>query len=380
MNNAKPERRVVLQRLAAATTIGSWYAGQVDLQAQTKFDTIDVGFISSPTASHRQSYLRILAKCNGVRQISVVDPTGKTLEESKRLLGPRFRHSGTSTDQVLGTLRPALTVITLEAHQSPSAIEAALRLDSHVLVEKPACVKETQFERIVGLANARRREVMLAMATRSSPLIKKARQIIQQGLLGKPYAATMDWVADQTRLESPIYQASWLAFKQRAGGGKLIFHGIHYLDAIAFLTDQPVHQISAMCANVGGQPIEVEDAAVVHFQTRGGMLGTLNTGYYLDRGKQNQIRIWGSRGWIQLRMLPERQMRWKSSHPEAPNGIQEFSCPANPGLYELFFRDAIDFARGTREPPITTASSWRVLNTVFGAYRAAALGQTQVLD
>ena len=164
-------------------------------------------------------------------------------------------------------------MITLEAHQSPAAIASALQLDSHVLTEKPACVRKAQFDQIVDLANARGREVMLAMATRSSPLIKKAQQVIRRGFLGKPYAATMDWVADQTRLQSPAYQASWLSFKQRAGGGKLIFHGIHYLDIIAFLIGQPIRRISAMCANVGGEPIEVEDAAIVNFQTTGGMLG-----------------------------------------------------------------------------------------------------------
>ena len=379
VNSSKPGRREVLGGLAAMGAMRSWHPRHDGLAAETKPDTIDVGFMSGPTASHRQSYLRILAGCDGVRRVAVVDPTGQTLDESKRLLGSRYSHAGTNADRVLGALRPTLTVITLEAHQSPAAIASALQLDSHVLTEKPACVRKAQFDQIVDLANARGREVMLAMATRSSPLIKKAQQVIRRGFLGKPYAATMDWVADQTRLQSPAYQASWLSFKQRAGGGKLIFHGIHYLDIIAFLIGQPIRRISAMCANVGGEPIEVEDAAIVNFQTTGGMLGTLNTGYYLDRGKQNQIRIWGSQGWIQLQMLPARRMRWSSSHPDAPRGTQEFSCPANPGLYELFFREAIDFARGLGKSPITTAESSRTLNAVFAGYRSAALGQTQVL-
>ena len=380
MNSERSERRAVLGGLTVLGGLQAWHPHRQAQAGTPKHAPIDVGFISEPTASHRRSYLRILAKCDGVQRVAVVDPTGKTVDESKRLLGNRFAYAGTDLKQVLGNLRPTLTVITLEAHHTPAAIEQALHLDTHVLTEKPACIERPQFDRVVELAGRRHRQVMLAMSTRSSPLIKRARELIQKNFLGKPYAATMDWVADQTRLKNLDYQASWLSFKKRAGGGKLIFHGIHYLDIIAFLINQPIHHISAMCANVGGQPIEVEDAAIVNFQTREGLLGTLNTGYYLDRGKQNQIRIWGATGWIELQMLPERRMYWSSSHPDAPQGIQELTCPPRPDLYELFFREAIAFTRGRGEPPITTTESARALNAVFGSYKAAAHGQTQTLE
>ena len=379
MNFDRAGRRAILGGLTALGGMQACQSHCQGLAGPPEHAPIDVGFVTEPTASHRRSYLRILAKCDGVRRIAVVDPTGKTTEEAKRLLGNRFVYAGKDVRQVLSSLRPELTVITMEAQHSPAAIEEALRLKSHVLTEKPACVERAQLNRIVDLADNHRRQLMLAMSTRSSPLIKRARALIQENFLGKPYAATMDWVADQTRLKNPDYQASWLSFKKRAGGGKLIFHGIHYLDVITFLVNQPIQHISAMCANVGGQPIEVEDAAIVNFQTCKGLLGTLNTGYYLQRGKQNQIRIWGASGWLELQMLPERRMLWKSSHPDAPPGVQEVTCPPTPGLYDLFFHSAIAFARGLGEPPITTAESAHALDAVFSGYQSAANGQTQTL-
>ena len=379
MNGDISGRRAVLGGLTTLGGIQTWQSHCQGQAAAPDHAPIDVVFVTEPTASHRRSYLRILGKCDGVRRIAVVDPTGQTAEESKRLLGNRFAYAGKDTNKVLANLRPALTVITLEAHHTPAAIAEALRLHSHVLTEKPACVDRAQLNRIVTLADNHRRQLMLAMATRSSPLIQRARSLIQENFLGKPYAATMDWIADQTRLKNLDYQASWLSSKNRAGGGKLIFHGIHYLDIITFLVNQPIQHISAMCANVGGQPIEVEDAAIVNFQTDKGLLGTLNTGYYLERGKQNQIRIWGARGWLELQMLPERRMLWSSSHPDAPQGIQEVTCPATPGLYELFFQAAIAFTRGLGEPPITTTESAHALEAVFCGYQAAANGQTQTL-
>ena len=58
MNSSKPGRREVLGGLAAMGAMRSWHPRHDGLAAETKPDTIDVGFMSGPTASHRQSYLR----------------------------------------------------------------------------------------------------------------------------------------------------------------------------------------------------------------------------------------------------------------------------------------------------------------------------------
>ena len=340
---------------------------------------IDVGLITEPTASHRTGYLGVLNKCRGIRKVSVADHTGKTLDESRRILGDRFDRPFVDAAEMMKTVRPALTVITLEGHRSPAAIEAALNASSHVLTEKPSCEKLEDFERVIRLAEEKKRYVMLAMATRSSDAVKKSHQLIQDGLIGKPYAATMDWIADQTRLKNKAYHQSWLSFKKRAGGGKLIYHGIHYLDLIQFLTGDAIREITGFIQNVGGQPIEVEDAAVVSFRFPNGMIGTLNTGYYLDRGKQTQIRIWGSRGWLYLDLTAKKPLEWYSTHPKAPRGVQQYAYTDEGGLYQLFFQDVIDAINSGGEPPILSSESLRALKVVFSAYKAAATGRTQIV-
>ena len=340
-------------------------------------DAIDVGVITEPTASHRTGYLNVLAKCQGVRKIAVADHTGETADDSRNRLGDRFDRFFDDARRMLEENKPALTVITMEGHRSPAAIDAALAADSHVVTEKPGCVKLEDFERVVRLAEKKKRQVMLAMATRSSAAVKKARQLIADGLLGKPYSATMDWIADQTRLKSPAHHKSWLSFKDRAGGGKLIFHGIHYLDVIQYLVGDSIREVTGFCQNVGGQPIEVEDAAVVNFRFPGGMIGTLNTGYYLDQGKQLQISVWGSHGWLRLDFRATTPLTWYATHPEAPRSVQQFDDTA--GGYQPFFQEAINAALGKTEWPITSSESLRALKVVFAAYRAAQSGMTQTV-
>lgn len=340
---------------------------------------IGIGLITEPTASHRTGYLNVLAKCAGVRSVSIVDHTGSTFEDSKHRLGDRFDRGFRDARQMLAAARPQLTVVTTEGHHAPAAVKIALEAESHVLTEKPSCTKIEQFEQIASLAKQRKRHLMLAMATRSSAAIKKAKQLITDGVIGRPYSVNLVWVADQTRLTNPAYHRSWLADRKRAGGGKLIYHGVHYLDVIQHLLGEPIRHINGFTQNVGGQPIEVEDSAVVSFRFGSGATGTLNTGYYLDRGKQSEIRIWGSHGWLRLEHIERRPLQWYSTRPDAPPGIQKLEYADEPGLYELFFQDAIDSIRNDSPPPITTNESLRALRTVFSAYKAVETGRTQAV-
>jgi len=220
---------------------------------------------------------------------------------------------------------------------------------------------------------------MLAMATRSGSAIKKTKQLISEGVIGKPYSTSMIWIADQTRLTQPAYHQSWLSDPKRAGGGKLIYHGVHYLDVIQHLLGDSIREINGFTQNVGGQPIQVEDSAAVSFRFNSGVTGTLNTGYYLDRGKQSEIRIWGSHGWLKLQHLEGEPLQWYSTLPDAPKGVQSFENSDAQLMYELFFQDAIDAIRTHGAPPITTEESLRVLRVVFAAYEAVATGRTQTV-
>ncbi|MDP6557533.1 MAG: Gfo/Idh/MocA family oxidoreductase [Pirellulaceae bacterium] len=371
-------RRSYLSKSSAILAAGAF--SQIAVAETDGKQLINVGLITEPTASHRSGYLNVLASCDGVRSVSVVDKTETTFEDSRRRLGDRFGRGFKDARQMLAAVRPELTVVTTEGHNAPTAVTAALEAGSHVLTEKPSCTKLEQFEQIARLAGQRNRHLMLAMATRSSAAIKKARQLITNGVIGTPYSVNLVWVADQTRLTEPAYHQSWLADRQRAGGGKLIYHGIHYLDVIQHLLGEPIRKINGFTQNVGGQPIEVEDSAVVSFRFASGATGTLNTGYYLDGGKQSEIRIWGSHGWLRMEHIERRPLQWYSTRPDAMRGIQQYEYAHEPGLYDLFFQDAIDSIRNGSPPPITTRESLSALRTVFSAYKAVETGRTQSVD
>jgi len=275
-----------------------------------------------------------------------------------------------------------MVLITLEPHHSPLLIETALEANCHVLSEKPACVRIEDFDRLVHLAKLRQRHLMLTLANRLSPQVKKAKGLVQSGFLGKLYGANLYLIADQTRLTKRDYQRSWRAIKTQAGGGHLIWLGIHWLDLIQYISGDRIRQVCGFSENVGGQPIEVEDAAVMALKFEKGMVGTLQSGYYLDRNYHTQIAIWGSEGWLRCDLMADMPMQWYSTHSAAPQGIQFFSDTTDflSNQYLPLVQAAVNAARDLQEPPITGDEALHVLKVIFALYRAAETGSTQIVS
>ena len=377
MNRQQISRRRALGGLAALAAVP---ANSNRIRAGSD-EPISAGVLTEATGGgHIRQLLQGLASARGVDRVAVSDPAGKRFDQAEVILGNRLQGRYRSHRELLRKARPRLVVVILEGHHSPPAIRMALEAGSHVITEKPGCARLEDFEPLAPLARSQNRELMLAMHTRMSQAVQKARELIRNGYLGKPYSATMDWIADQTRLTRPEFHGLWVASKAKAGGGKLIYHGIHYLDVLQYLTGDRIDRISALCENVGGQPIDVEDAAAVTFRMRGGWVGTLNAGYYLDRSKQNQIRFWGSKGWMHLELTSGEPLKWYSTHPDAPRGVQLFPYQdTSSQRYRTLVHAAVDFARGQAPPPMTAEESLHLMRVIFAGYRSAETGRTQDL-
>jgi predicted dehydrogenase len=348
-------------------------------------NSINVGVITEPGGAHLDIYLSCLARCSGVEEVALADQTGSSFEKASRsfVSGPiRFR-TFKDPPEMLRSVKPALALVTVEAHHAPELIKTALDWDCHVLAEKPACTRSDDFAELVRLADSKHRHLMLAFANRLSPPVRKAKELIRSGFLGKLYGTSIYYIADQTRLTHKDYQQSWFAFKARAGGGHLIWLGIHYVDTVQYITGEKIQQVCGFARNVGGQPIDVEDAAVAAFTFESGMVGTLHSGYYLDRNKQSLVTIWGSTGWLRFDGVAGISLEWYSTAPGAAQGVQSFTHkpPDGPGstLYAELVSAAVNAARGKEGPVVTGEEGLHVLKSIFALYRAAETGSTQVV-
>ena len=232
-----------------------------------------------------------------------------------------------------------------------------------------------QFEELATLAESKHLHLMLAFANRTNPESLAARKMIQQGRFGEIYSIDMHIVADQTRLTHPAYHGTWYADRSRAGGGHLIWLGIHWLDLAMFLTGTAITQATGAIANIGGQPITAEDSAVATLRFSNGMVGTLNSGYYLDSGYHTQIRIWGSKGWLNLDSFGTQKMTWYENTGPKAKQLQTFDIAIEPRGYSPFVAQVVSTIANDTAPPVTTQESLNALRTVFGIYESAETGR-----
>ena len=155
--------------------------------------------------------------------------------------------------------------------------------------------------------------------------------------------------------------------------------GIHWLDLVQFISGDRIQQVSGFIRNVGGQPIEVEDAAVLALQFEKGMVGTMHSGYYLDQGYNNHCKIWGSHGWLRCDLTSSEALQWHSSQPGARPGDQSMKYIRERNLYAPFVQAAVDCARNLAPPPVTGAEGLQVLKVIFALYRSAETRSIQMV-
>ncbi|MCH2130715.1 MAG: Gfo/Idh/MocA family oxidoreductase [Pirellulaceae bacterium] len=349
-------------------------------------EPLRVAVITDRDGSHLSTYFSIIHKNSSISDVAVASPSQHTVEMAKQRFGERpFQHF-TETEEMLTKFRPRFVVVSLASHLAPAQIRAALEAGCDVVAEKPGCTSVEDFRELVQLADEKQRNLMLALPLRFRADTKRLKELIDRGYVGKLYGITGNLVDDQVRLTRPGWQRSWHGSRRLAGGGHLTWLGIHKIDQFLFLTQDRVRRVAGFYSNVGGQPIDIEDTESVALDFHSGFTGTFQGGFYLGPGGSVEgLRIWGDTGWIEQEVdFGAKEiifrLRWLSTHPDAPEGVQTEELPRGESVYQQMFDQAIDAARGAADPPLRNDESLHILEVIFGAYRAAETGKVQTLQ
>jgi predicted dehydrogenase len=339
--------------------------------------TIKVAVLTNAEGAHLGAYLPALAKTEEVESVVLADASGRIAAQAEKALGAKLKATYKSEAELLKKEQPHMALVSLEARLAPPVIDAALEAGCHVLCEKPSCVRAEDFAPLVRKAQQKHRHLMLALANRVHAPVREARRIIREGLLGKIYGVEVHLVADQTRLKREAYRKEWYCIKARGGGGNLIWLGIHWLDLALFITGLKVKQTAGFAGVVGGQPLDIEDSAAVALRFDNGTFGTMTAGYYLDKGYQSHLQIWGEHGWLRLASIEDLPLEWYSTKDGKDAKVHRFEYAKGQRSYTPFVRAAVRASAGLDEPPVRGEECLHVLQTIFAFYQAARTGRTQ---
>jgi len=341
---------------------------------------IKVGVITQADGAHLADYFAALARIDEAVAVALADPSGKSADGARKALGDKLKEVFKDPADLLKRFEPKMAVVSLEAAKAPPVIGAALDAGCHVFAEKPSCTRAADFEKLVRQAQQKHLHLMLALANRSHAPVREARRLVKAGKLGKVYGVQMHLVTDQTRLKNEEYRKAWFCVKARAGGGQLIWVGIHWLDLALHVTGLKVKQVAGFAGVVGGQPIDVEDSAALSLRFDNDSFGTMTSGYYLDKGYQSYVQVWGEHGWLRLAAVEEQPLEWYSSKDTKEPKVERFEYPKGERGYLPFLKASVRAAAGLDDPPIAAEEGLHVLKSIFAFYEAARTGRVQTVE
>ncbi len=179
---------------------------------------------------------------------------------------------------------------------APQTIQS-LRAGKPVLCEKPMAMNYAETQGMVKAAEAAGRALGVAYYRRAYPKVKRARELIQQGAIGKPVLA---YACSHTWLTASDGKRAWLFDPAIAGGGPLYDIGSHRIDLMNYFFGEP-KRASGQLSNAV-HPGAVEDNATVMIEYAGGVRGIVDVRWH-SRVERDEFRIIGTDGEIDLTPL-----------------------------------------------------------------------------
>lgn len=204
------------------------------------------------------------------------------------------------------------TPVFLHAPQSILSLGAA----RHVLCEKPMAMNFAEASSMEQAARESGRILGVAYYRRMYPKIARAKELIEQGAIGRPVfaeATSHDW------FDPAAGHRSWLADPKSAGGGPLYDVASHRIDLMNYLFGTP-RRASGHCSTVV-QTVPVEDNASVLIDYANGVRAFVDVRWH-SRIPRDEFRIRGTQGEIDLSPLNGDSLIF-------PDGRETIPAPGN---------------------------------------------------
>ena len=179
-------------------------------------------------------------------------------------------------------IRAVGVLVPLEFH-APIGVDV-MNAGKHLLLEKPMCRTLQEAELLRKAAEEAGVKVMMGLNKRWHRLVRRAREVISSGELGKVNLINLVYSSGQDLDQVPAWRK-----RRSTGGGNLIENGVHCYDLWRFLLQEEVSEVYAVSSNEGSD----DEPAVVTARTESGIL--LNTTLSDFMPGRNEMEIFGDR-------------------------------------------------------------------------------------
>ncbi len=231
----------------------------------------------------------------GVRIVSVADPDPVRARREAARCGATpcqdWRHVFEASPGV------DAVVVALPHHLHAAAACLAAARGLHILLEKPMGTMVQEGRRIVEACDQAGVVLMIGYVHRFRTEARRAREWIGAGHIGVPVNC-----AETIASPRGAHLGAWVNAPAHAGGGVLLYTGIHALDRLLWLVDAPLHHVHAAVRRFSAaSQVEEAVAALLEFDNRAMATFSVNGPTYPCGATGWRSEIYGTEGVIRIR-------------------------------------------------------------------------------
>ena len=222
----------------------------------------------------------------------------------------------------------AVSICAANNAHAPLTIKA-LKAGKHVLIEKPMAMNSADAQKRVDTARETGRFLMVAQNQRFNTGHLRAKELIEQGIIGKPltfkttfgHSGPEFWCGHADR-DGNISKDIWFFDKKIASMGVMADLGIHKTDLIQFILQDKIKSVSAKILTLdktdsAGNPIELEDNAICVYTMESGVVGTMTASWTYYGEEDNSTVIFGTKGIMRLYSHPSHTIEIHTNRGDA---------------------------------------------------------------
>lgn len=300
-----------------------------------------------------------LAQMEGVKVTAIADVDPKRAEALAKPWGATVCSTWEAMlDQPLDAV-----IIGLPHHLHLAPAVAAAEKGWHILMEKPIANSLAEADAIVAAARKAGVRLTVSFVHRFREEWQTTKAIIDRGEIGEP---TM--LLDNMLSQGGRHVPAWVWRKAAAGGGVLMYGGIHAVDRVRWLVGSEVVSVYAQ-ARTYSQQTDVEDGLTAILTFTNGATATLfeNAPGYRVTPRHWASEVFGTQGMLRV---------WTREFVEFSSEFRSYRI--NIDRDDNFMRQAVEFVtaiREDRDPSVTGEDGRAALAVALAAYRSAEEGR-----
>ncbi|SDB82740.1 Predicted dehydrogenase [Pelagirhabdus alkalitolerans] len=321
---------------------------------------------------------RHLPEYAGNSEVEIVALCDRVMSRAEAMQGVYGGRVYTDYEELLSNEAVDLVSVCLPNYLHAPVSIAALNSGAHVLCEKPMATTTEEAEAMIEAAEKNGKQLMIAHNQRFVRSHQQAKELIEQGAIGKVYSFKTIFGHGGPEGWSVDGKDSWFFKKDEAVLGAMGDLGVHKADLLRYVLGEEFTHVSAMVETNAKEAITVDDNAICLLKTESGVIGTLTASWAYRANEDNSTIIYGEKGELRLEDDPTYSLMAAYTDGSRVNyelgKIQsnEEGKQTSTGVIDHF----VEAVRTNTKPLIDGEEGKKSLNMILAAIESSEKGHT----